>query len=93
MVFPHPLKIFAVYLSLCFFCTPVLAGFRISDETIERIDTLVSSKIDWSGDTPAYTILIDQGGTTIYEKNIGYADIGNKIPASHDTVYKIGSIT
>ncbi len=37
MLFPHPLKIFAVYLSLCFFCTPVLAGFRISDETIERM--------------------------------------------------------
>lgn len=85
--------ILAVFIALCFFYTPVLADFQISDETIERIDALVSSKIDWSGDTPAYTILIDQGGTTIYEKNIGYADIGNKIPASHDTVYKIGSIT
>jgi CubicO group peptidase (beta-lactamase class C family) len=69
------------------------AGVQISDETVERIDALVSSKIPWTGYTPAYSILIDQAGQIVYERNIGYADIGNRVPATRDTVYKTGSIT
>jgi len=75
------------------FCDPAQAGIQINDETVEKIDALVSSKIPWTGDTPAYSILIDQSGEIVYERHIGFADIANRVPATRDTVYKIGSIT
>jgi len=69
------------------------AAVQINEETIEKLNALVTSKIPWNGNTPAYSILIDQGGKIVYERNIGFADIGNQVAASRDTVYKIGSIT
>jgi len=78
---------------LLVFCFPAQGRVEINQETIDKIDALVSSKVIWSGDTPAYSILIDQGGEIVYERNIGFADIGNRVPATRDTVYKIGSIT
>jgi len=75
------------------FCGPAQAGIQINDETVKKMDALVSSKIPWTGYTPAYSILIDQGGEIVYERHIGFADIANRVPANRDTVYKIGSIT
>jgi len=83
----------AVFFANVVFCYPVQAKVEFNQETINRLDVLVSSKISWSGDSPAYSILIDQGGEIVYERNIGYADIGNHVPATRNTVYKIGSIT
>jgi D-alanyl-D-alanine carboxypeptidase len=84
---------FIALLAQLVFCLPVLAAVHFDDELKDRIDALVTSKVPWTGYTPSYSILIDQGGQTVYERNIGYADIGNRIPATHDTVYKVGSIT
>lgn len=84
----------AFFLLACFgFCCVVQADSRFDAKTLARIDALVSSKVTWTGETPAYSILIDQGGKIVYERNIGFADIGNQVPATRNTVYKIGSIT
>lgn len=72
---------------------PVQAAVEFNAETTQKLDALIGEKISWTGDTPAYSILIDQGGTVVYEKNIGFADIGNQVAATRDTVYKIGSIS
>jgi len=83
----------AIFVVLFVLCFPALGDVEFNQETTDRLDALVASKISWSGATPAYSILIDQAGEIVYERNIGFADIGNQIPATRDTVYKIGSIT
>jgi len=85
--------LFVVLFANVVFCYPAQAKVEFDQETIGKIDALVSSKVNWTGDTPAYSILIDQGGEIVYERNIGFADIGNHIPATRDTVFKLGSIT
>ena len=39
------------------------------------------------------SIEIQENGTTVYQKSLGYADIENKIAANADTKFRIGSIT
>jgi CubicO group peptidase (beta-lactamase class C family) len=46
-----------------------------------------------SGATPGVSILVSQDGKIIYEKGYGYADVGNKVPVTPDTKFRIGSIT
>lgn len=66
---------------------------RFDDELVRRLADVVSSSVTWSGDTPAYSIVVNQGGEIVYESYIGFADIGNRVPATRDTVFKIGSIS
>jgi CubicO group peptidase (beta-lactamase class C family) len=46
-----------------------------------------------TGITSGTSILVSQDGKIIYEKGFGYADVGNKVPVTPDTKFKIGSIT
>ena len=46
-----------------------------------------------SGAVPGVAVLITKNGKTIYERSFGYADIGNKVPVTSDTKFRIGSIT
>ncbi len=85
--------LFVVLLVNIVFSGSAQSKVEFNQEIIENIDALVSSRLSWSGDTPAYSILIDQGGEIVYERNSGYADIGNQIPATRNTVYKIGSLS
>jgi len=85
--------LFVVLIANVVFCVPALANVEFDQETIDKLDALVDSKVSWAGNTPAYSILIDQGGEIVYERNTGFADIGNRIPATRNTVYKLGSIT
>jgi CubicO group peptidase (beta-lactamase class C family) len=45
------------------------------------------------GKTPGASVLISSGGSILYKKGYGYADIGYGIPAGTDTKFRIGSIT
>ncbi len=69
------------------------APVQFDDELVQELDDLVSATVPWTGETPAYSIVVDQGGKIVYERHIGFADIGNRVTASRDTVFKIGSIT
>lgn len=43
--------------------------------------------------TPGLSIAIDQGGELLIAKGYGLADLENQVPATADTVYRIGSVT
>jgi len=46
-----------------------------------------------TGITSGTSVLVSQDGKIIYEKGFGYADVGNKVPVTPDTKFRIGSIT
>jgi len=46
-----------------------------------------------TGITSGVSVLVSENGEIIYEKGFGYADIGNKVPVTPDTKFRIGSIT
>ncbi|MEQ9396473.1 serine hydrolase domain-containing protein [Haliea sp.] len=62
-------------------------------EEIGNVDALLSTEIPWQGLTPAYTVLVDVGGKTVYAKSMGFADLEHQVAAGPDTVYQLGSIT
>jgi CubicO group peptidase (beta-lactamase class C family) len=46
-----------------------------------------------TGTTSGVSVLVSENGEILYEKGFGYADIGNKVPVTSDTKFRIGSIT
>ena len=46
-----------------------------------------------TGITPGVSVLVSENGKILYEQGFGYADIGNKVPVTSDTKFRIGSIT
>ena len=46
-----------------------------------------------TGITSGVAVLVSKNGEIIYEKGFGYADVGNKVPVTPDTKFRIGSIT
>ncbi|MBI4721016.1 MAG: serine hydrolase [Chitinivibrionia bacterium] len=58
-------------------------------------DALVASLFEPLGDgaSPGAAVLVSRNGSIVYEKGFGYADIGNKVPATPDTKFRIGSVT
>ncbi len=43
--------------------------------------------------SPGVAVLLSRDGEIIYENAFGYADIGNKVPVTAETKFRIGSIT
>jgi CubicO group peptidase (beta-lactamase class C family) len=43
--------------------------------------------------SPGVAVLVSRDGEIIYENAFGYADIGNKVPVTAETKFRIGSIT
>ena len=46
-----------------------------------------------SGETPGVSVLMARNGQIIYQKGFGYADVGNRVPVTPGTKFRIGSIT
>ncbi len=46
-----------------------------------------------SGETPGVSVLIARNGQILYQKGFGYADVGNRVPVTPETKFRIGSIT
>jgi CubicO group peptidase (beta-lactamase class C family) len=53
-------------------------------------DVFVSTQ---SGETPGVSVLIARDGKILYQKGFGYADVGNRVPVTPETKFRIGSIT
>lgn len=66
-----------------------------TDNPIPSFDTLVNHifKNAQTGTTSGVSVLVSENGEILYEKGFGYADIGNKVPVTSDTKFRIGSIT
>lgn len=46
-----------------------------------------------AGSTTGVSVLVSKNGEIVYEKGFGSADIGNNVPVTPDTKFRIGSIT
>lgn len=66
-----------------------------TDILIPSFDKLVDNifKSVQTGTTSGVSTLVSRNGEIIYEKAFGFADIGNKVPITPDTKFRIGSIT
>jgi CubicO group peptidase (beta-lactamase class C family) len=66
-----------------------------TDLPMPPFEDLVSNifKSAQTGITSGVSVLVSKNGEIIYEKGFGYADIGNKVPVTPDTKFRIGSIT
>jgi D-alanyl-D-alanine carboxypeptidase len=64
----------------------------IGPERKAAIDAITAA-IKEAGQYPSITVLVDQGGKTLYSNYSGMANIEQNIPAGADSVYSIGSIT
>lgn len=67
-------------------------SITISPETKAAIDEITTA-IKEAGQYPSITVLVDQGGKTLYANYSGTTDIEQNIQASADSAYAIGSIT
>ncbi|WP_321426788.1 serine hydrolase [uncultured Bacteroides sp.] len=66
-----------------------------TDKPMPPFDKLVDQifKNVQTGITSGVSVLVSKNGKIIYERGFGYADIGNKVPVTSDTKFRIGSIT
>lgn len=66
-----------------------------TDIPVPAFDKLVDNifKEYKTGSTTGVSVLVSKNGVIIYEKGFGSADIGNNVPVTPDTKFKIGSIT
>jgi len=60
--------------------------------SIEKLadDVFISAQ---SGETPGVSVLVARNGQILYQKVFGYADVGNRVPVTPETKFRIGSIT
>lgn len=58
----------------------------------ETIDALVQKAMD-QGPISGVSVGIERGGRVIHARGYGFADLENEVPATEETVYRIGSIT
>lgn len=63
-----------------------------SSELEARIDAYVQDIIA-AGAYPAVAVSVRQGDTLVYHAAQGFADLEHQVPASADTVFRIGSLT
>ncbi len=59
--------------------------------SLEKLADLVF--VSDSGSAPGVSVLIAKNGEILYQKGFGYADIGNRVPVTPETKFRIGSIT
>ncbi len=59
---------------------------------IEQVDALAAGEIA-KDNIGSITIGVVSGGKLVWTKSYGFADTEKKLPATKDTVYRIGSIT
>lgn len=61
-------------------------------KAIEQVDALAAAEIA-KDNIGSITIGVVSGGQLVWTKSYGYADTEKKLPATKDSVYRIGSIT
>ena len=57
-----------------------------------RVDSLATSAIA-SGPLAGLSIAIARGDRIVFAKGYGYADLENQVPATAETIFKVGSVT
>ncbi len=63
-----------------------------ADDLASRIDPIVEAAMEASR-IPGISVGIMQGDDVVLAKGYGFADVENQVPATENTVYRIGSVT
>jgi CubicO group peptidase (beta-lactamase class C family) len=64
-----------------------------SADPIAAAADAVAAKLIASKHVPGVAIGVSRGGTVVFERGYGYADVAKKIPVTPETRFEIGSIT
>jgi D-alanyl-D-alanine carboxypeptidase len=72
--------------------SPKTTEALLGEDLVSRIDALAAATLA-PGSVAALSIGVQRGGETVMVKGYGLADIENGVPATAETVYRIGSIT
>jgi D-alanyl-D-alanine carboxypeptidase len=84
---------FALALATCALgLRAVEAGAPLASETIESIDKIVAEGIDQKK-VASYAIAVVRQGEVILTRGYGLSDLENDVPATAETIYRLGSIT
>src|SRR3982751_91796 len=59
---------------------------------VARIDSIANAAVK-NGPVAGLSVAVVKGRDTIVQKGYGFADVENEVPATGQTVYRIGSIT
>lgn len=90
------LTVCLIAVGLCFTLHPtVVAQGNVAPElkpVIERVEAMTTAELA-KDSLGSATVGIISGAELIWAKSFGYADMEKKVPASTDSVYRIGSIT
>ena len=75
-------------------CAIPFAAARAQDERplVRYVDSVATAAVN-EHRTPGVSIAIVKHGRTILAKGYGFADLENDVPATPETVYRIGSVT
>ena len=77
------------YLGVCFLLALAAAA---CGQDAKRIDAIVADAMA-RNHTPGLSLAVVKAGKIVYEKGYGDSDIENKVAATPETVYEVGSIT
>ena len=84
---------FMLALATCLLFQQVAAGAeRVPDDAIASIDGIVAEGIDQKK-AASYAVGVVKDGRLILARGYGFADLENEVPATAETVYRLGSIT
>ncbi|HEY4308182.1 MAG TPA: serine hydrolase domain-containing protein [Pirellulales bacterium] len=87
---PTVLCIAILFLSLEIVPTPARAVV-VPDGAIDKIDAIVAKGLDKT--IASYAVGVMKDGRLVLARGYGYADVENGVPATAETVYRLGSIT
>ncbi len=90
-VHPRPITVFLTALALAL-AGPLLAQRPDRTALAARVDTIARGAMA-AERIPGLSIAVVRGADTIVARGWGYADLENRVPATAQTVYRIGSIT
>src|SRR5262249_32190795 len=81
----------AAIIVLAFFLASAAHAAPVPDGAIDRIDAIVREELDKK--VASFAVSVVKDGRLIMARGYGYADLENSVPATAETVYRLGSIT
>ena len=86
-------RVFCSGLALCVLVAVVRVGWGapVPEGAIERIDKIVQEGLDKN--IASYSVGVMNDGRLVMARGYGYADVENGVPATAESVYRLGSIT
>src|SRR5688572_6939892 len=86
------MKRFLTAVLLCVCVASVATAQRPRERLQRAVDSLVTNALA-EGPVAGMSVAVVRGTDTVLMRGYGYADVENEVPATAETVYRIGSIT